>query len=196
MAKQDKLKCPFCKIDFGVMPKDYQPNGAVRCPGCQKLFTPPKSAQAAAAEAPARKAEVFLPVCLVCEAGPIRIKGVEGDETVYVCDTCQSLLKESLFGFQYSTIDSRFEKLKAELANQTFTKVEILDMARKTEKSEKKPVVDEKAPVEEELFWELDEEELALRKKAPQTARKEVTVDDLLHELKSKDQPAGAKERK
>src|SRR5512146_1589321 len=125
MAKQEKLKCPFCKVEFGVLPKDYQPNGSVRCPGCQKLFTPPKSAQVSDAEAPARKAEAFLTVCPICEEGPVRPKGAEGDETVYVCDTCQSVLRESIFGFRYSAIDAKYEKSKAEVAGKTFTKVEI-----------------------------------------------------------------------
>jgi len=186
------LRCPGCGQAFTADAKHSLPDGTWRCPACGKEFQPRKHPARAA---PPPEATVFLPLCPICEEGAVVVAEATEEEQVYRCRACRSVLTETIFGFRYTRIDPRFEKRKDEFADQTFTAVELRKMsqqrlAARQAKARKAEPARPAAPQPkggEELWWELDREELARRRKAaPKPARKDVTVDDLLDELKRK----------
>jgi len=90
---------------------------------------------------PERKGELFLEACPVCLKGSVfRDKHAEDGHT-FLCDNCASVLTETIFGFMYTSLDTRFEESKGSLLQQTLTKPELVKMA--AEAREEKP---EEAP--------------------------------------------------
>ena len=196
MAQEDhRLCCPGCGQTFTPAAKYRLPDGSWRCPSCQKEFLPRKAAPKADAPPPA-EAEVLLPLCPICEEGAVVAAGSSGEEELFACRSCQSVLSETIFGLRYKRLDPRFEKRKEEFKGQTFTRVQLKQMSEqllraKKAKEQKLARAAQTAPEPEadaeELWWELDREELARRRKAaPKQVRKNITVDDLLDELKRK----------
>jgi hypothetical protein len=204
--EQGKVKCPGCGEEFPAGADTRQPDGSVKCPSCQTTFRPPEGAPVrTGSPAATGSRRVLLNLCPICEAGPVRAKGSDSDEEVHVCDTCTSVLRENIFGFRYTGLDPRFEKRKAEFLGQTFTKLDLVGISEQIRKvlETRAGKVETAAPPpgqepvgkpdEGELWWELDEEELARRKKVTE-AKKDVTVEDLLDELKKQQDSRKQKE--
>ena len=194
MAQDPKsVQCPGCGQKFAPAGAASLPDGSYRCPSCRKEFLPQKSPQQTARRPAAGKAAVLLPVCPICSEGPVVAGGSAEEEELYTCRTCESLLSETIFGFRYKKIDPRFEKRRDEYQGHTFTRVdllavsdELLQARRAADGLAKAETAGRPAKEGEDLWWTLDEEELARRgKRAPRPGpKKDLTVDDLLDELK------------
>lgn len=204
MAQEDAhIKCPSCGREMSQSDSDINLGGKIVCSHCGEELTVRRSLDDTPAQ-DVKRGEEFLSHCPICEEGSVFAAESQGDDRVYRCDSCDSVLKESIFGFGYDRIDTRFENRKSEYSNKFFTKPEILAAAEKIRKSRKAPKSSSKIrPVEdsdsssaapespdnatEELWWQLDREELA-RRKAKETRRKrDVTVDDLMDEINKKE---------
>lgn len=153
-----------------------------------------------------QRGPVLFSCCPICEKGPVRKKGSAEDEELYACDTCDSDLRETIFGFRYVRLDPKFEKGKSEFLGQTFTKVDLAAACEQLKKGvmagAAKPSPAEAPaekpgakPAEQELWWTLDEEEVARRKQTV-SARKDLTVEDLLSEVKQKQSDKKPSEKK
>ena len=162
-----------------------------------------------------RRGELLLATCPVCGIGEVFADKQSQDEHTYSCDACDSVLRESFIGFVYGKVDERFGKAQQELPGKTFTRPDLkalgAEAKREPDTSESsgeraagadqpdqgdetgppagasEMVSDAAAQESGELFWEIDEEAMAeRRRKEAERKQSSVTVDDLLDEL-SKD---------
>lgn len=204
MAQEEAhIECPVCGRKMTQSERDMKLDGKAVCSHCGEEFSVRRSPD----EAPARdvkRGEVFLSCCPICEEGIVFAAESEGDDRVYRCDSCDSVLKETIFGFGYECLDPRFESRKSEYNNKYLTRPEIVGAAEKIEKSRKPhktskkpiPVTDEdsfsesteySANAAEELWWQLDREELKRRKAVSARRKRDLTVDDLMEEIKKRE---------
>ena len=146
-----------------------------------------------------RKGDLLLQNCPVCQTGQVFGDRQSRGEPRYLCDSCESVLKETIFGFTYETLDRRFTKACEALSGQTLTQPDLAALVAKPKPKAEAPEAEpaeaeadaaeassepETAPPSGELFWEIDEEAMAeRRKKEDERKQGGVTVDDLLEEL-------------
>lgn len=130
------FKCPNCGAKQVVMGAEAEKRDSSALKAQPK---PPKLPRKDIP--PERKGELLLELCPVCGSGQVFQDKLHEEGQEFICDACDSVLSETIFGFVYQKIDDRFAEAREKLANQTFTKLDLVGLVArmKAEFEQKEP---------------------------------------------------------